>query len=106
MSEPRKKRPAVEPALWEVSDAAALQALVRGNATPDQQQRAINWIIYSAAATYELAFKLEDSDSGRATTFALGRQFVGSQIVKMLKINTAAFRRKPNLEPERGEDLV
>lgn len=87
----RKERPPIIMPLWEVADAAALQALVRGDATPEQQQRAVNWIVYNAANTYDFAFLPGDND--RETNIALGRQFVGLQVVKLLRLNLAAFRK-------------
>lgn len=91
----RKELPPITVPDWTVADASALQACVRGDATSEQQQRAINWIIYGAADTYGFAFRPGDTD--RETNIALGRQFVGHQIVKLLKINTAALRRKPEV---------
>ena len=89
MSKTAPKIPAVyEPAKWDTADASALQALVRGDAEPHQQQRAINWIIYNAALTYDLEYRTEPRDHA----FASGRRFVGLQVLKMLKINTPAFK--------------
>jgi hypothetical protein len=93
----RKDRPPIVLPAWEVADAAAIQACVRGDASPAQQQRAINWIIYGAANTYDFAFMPGDTD--RETNIALGRQFVGMQIVKLLSIKTAALRRQPDDTP-------
>lgn len=78
-----------EPAKWEPADASALQALIRGDADAHQQQRALNWIIYNAAGTYDLEYRTEERDHA----FSSGRRFVGLQIVKMLKINTPAFTK-------------
>ena len=75
------------PPEYELADASALQALVRGNATKEQQQRAVNWVINSAADTYGLDYRQNDRDHA----FGAGRRFVGMQIVKMLKLNTAAL---------------
>lgn len=75
---------------YDVADAAAIQALQAGTATEQQQQRALAWIVNTAAATYEVAW---DPDNERATSFEAGRRFVGLQIVKLLKINTAILRR-------------
>jgi hypothetical protein len=75
---------------YDVADAAAIQALQAGEATEQQQQRALAWIVNTAAATYEVAW---DPDNERATSFEAGRRFVGLQIVKLLKINTAILRR-------------
>jgi hypothetical protein len=74
---------------WEVADASAIQALVDGIAEPDQQKRALNWIIEKAAGTYEFNFYPSDRD----TCFALGRAFVGQQIVKLMRINTSSMVR-------------
>lgn len=75
---------------WELADAAALQALVRGNASTDQQMRAIKWII-DASGTYDLPYR---PDSARDTDFACGKQFVGKQIVKLINLNLAALSGK------------
>lgn len=82
------------PAEWEAADVSALQALLRGEATPDQQKRALDWIINSAAGTYELSYRPGGEDGERDTCFAEGRRFVGSQIVKALKISLYALRDK------------
>lgn len=78
------------PAEWDVADAAALQALAEGKATKDQQQRALNWIVYSAAGTYELEYRTDSRDHA----FASGKRHVGLQVVKMLKIDTSKFKQK------------
>lgn len=79
------------PPTWDVADASAVQALVRGEAEPAQQQRALNWIINQAAATYDFQYREND----RAHAFMAGRAFVGQQVVKLLKINVAKFRQAP-----------
>jgi hypothetical protein len=77
------------PPAWEVEDAGALQALAAGKAAPHQQVRALDYIIKSLAATYDMAYRPE---SARDTDFALGRQFVGQQVVYLLKLNLAQFK--------------
>jgi hypothetical protein len=79
---------------FEVADAIALQALQSGTANGDQQKRALNWIINNAAGTYDWSFRPGDSD--RDTNIALGRQFVGQQIVALLnaKIGVLAAQQK------------
>jgi len=67
-----------------------MQALARGEANSDQQQRALKWLIEQAAGTYEFQFYPSDRD----TSFALGRGFVGQQIVKLLKLNLSSLRRQ------------
>lgn len=77
------------PAPWEDADAGAIQALARGDASEDQQRRALEWIINRACATYDMSFHPEGD---RATCFAEGKRFVGNQIIKMMKINLAKMR--------------
>lgn len=78
------------PATYELADVAAIQALQRGEATPDQQQRAFDWIVNQAANTYDLEYRTEPRDHA----FCSGRRFVGLQLIKLLKLNLAALNRK------------
>jgi hypothetical protein len=77
------------PPAWELADIAALKGLANGTASPDQQQRALKWIIENAAATYNLSYRPTDRD----TAFAEGRRFVGLQIVKALHLDLSLFRK-------------
>ncbi len=77
------------PAEWEPADIVAIQALLDGRAESYQQQRAMKWIIEQAAGTYEFSYYPTDRD----TAFALGRAFVGQQIVKMSKLNASVMKR-------------
>jgi hypothetical protein len=77
------------PPPYELADATAFQALQRGEAEPHQQQRALKWLIEHGAGTYEFNYYPSDRD----TAFALGRAFVGQQIVKLLRLNTSSLRR-------------
>jgi hypothetical protein len=83
------------PATYDVADVAAIQALQRGDASAEQQQRALRWLIEQAAGTYEFAYYPSDRD----TAFALGRGFVGQQVVKLLKLNLMSLRRLSNANP-------
>lgn len=76
------------PPEWDLADAVAIQALVDGSAEPHQQKRAMQWIVERAAGTYEFNYYPGDRD----TCFALGRAFVGQQIVKLMRINVSAMR--------------
>ena len=82
------KPPHVEPA-----DAAAIQALAKGTASADQQRRALDWIVLQAARTYDLAYRPGAVEGERDTNFALGRQFVGQQIVKAIKLKIGLLER-------------
>jgi len=77
------------PAAYDVADAAAMQAIADGVADEHQQRRALKWLIEAAAITYEFHYYPSERD----TAFALGRAFVGQQIVKMLKLNVSKMRR-------------
>lgn len=82
------KTPAYFAAPWELVDASSMQALERGDATPEQQKRALDWVIQVAAATYQPTFHPGEPD---ASAFAEGRRFVGNAVIKLLKINTNAL---------------
>ena len=76
---------------YDIADVTAIRALVNGEATPEQQKRALDWIIVKAAQTYEIPF---DLDSDRVSAFYAGRMFVGQQIVKLMKLNPELLRKK------------
>ena len=86
---------AITPTPWELADASAMQALVKGEATADQQKRALNWIIYSACGTYDLDYRPDP----REHALVSGKRVVGLEIVKLIKVNTGALRKdKKNSE--------
>lgn len=95
MSKPDKSSPWL-PAEYEIADAAALQALERGEANDEQQRRALKWIIERACGTYDMSFR-PGPDGSRNTDFAEGKRYVGLTLVKMLKINLSLLRRKENV---------
>lgn len=82
------------PVSYEAADAAAIQALLVGNATADQQKRALKWIVESACGTYDQSFYPGADEGRRNTDFAEGRRFVGNTIVKMTRVNVSSLRRK------------
>lgn len=75
---------------WDEPTALAVQALARGAAEPDQQVRALQWIVEVAGAAYQTSFVPE---SERQTSFLEGRRFVAGQIVKLTKINVNTLRK-------------
>ena len=81
---------AYAPAGWELPDAAAIQACIDGKATPEQQKRAIDWIVYRAACTDDVEYRPEERDH----VFASGRRFVGLQIRKMMGLNLSVLRKQ------------
>lgn len=71
------------PAPFDVADIAAMKALRDGVASPEQQTRALAWIIEYAARTYVNPYAL-GSDGDRDTAYGCGCKHVGEQIVKLL----------------------
>lgn len=85
--------PAWLPVTYEAQDVEALQALHAGTANAHQQAIALAWIIKTAADTYGEPFR-SDADGGeRDTSFALGRGFVGRQIVKLVNMSPALISK-------------
>ena len=76
-----------EPAAWEVADAKAMQMLAEGEASPEQQKRALNWIRYAACGTNDVEYRPDARDHA----FCSGRRFVGLQINKLIGVNIGAF---------------
>lgn len=75
-----------ESCLWEPADASSIQALFRGDADDIQQKRAINWIVNNACALPYLAY---DKANSRNTDFALGKQWVGHEIIRLMRIDVS-----------------
>lgn len=74
------------PAPYDKADVVAIQAVQAGTASADQQKRALDWIIMRAAITYENGFRPDDPN-GRLGANVDGRQYVGQQIIKLLKMD-------------------
>jgi len=77
------------PADYEISDIVAVQALINGTADEFQQRRVMQWLIEQASGMYQFHYYQTDRD----TAFALGRAFVGQQLVKLSKLSTTTLRR-------------
>lgn len=100
--EPRRGRMPTEQALreaspwlpvpFELADATAIQALAAGTADMVQQRRAWDWILRKACGLGDWAYHPGQSD--RDTNIALGRQFVGHQIMKLQQAPVGALARK------------
>jgi hypothetical protein len=73
------------------SVAASIKALARGEAAPEQQSMALNWIISEASGTYESVYFPE---SVRQSDFASGKRFVGNQIVGIINMPMTIFDEK------------
>ena len=81
---------AVNPPKWEKADAAALQALAAGNASKEQQQRALNWIIYDCCGTYDLDYRPDPREHAAIS----GKRMIGLNIVTLLKVKLGILSDK------------
>lgn len=63
------------------AEYAALKAVNRGDATPEMQQRALDWIIKGACRIGALSFQ---PDNPNTTSFNEGRRFVGVILTAIL----------------------
>ena len=70
---------------FEPADIRAIQDLEQGKATPDQQKRALGFIVNNLCGTYQPTYGEDDRDSN----FLDGRRFVGLELVNCLKLNAA-----------------
>lgn len=86
-----------KPVHYNIPIVAAIKALSRGEATPEQQRLALDWIIgwdrnsgrellltESPCGIYDDPFRPGKVDE---THYALGRQFAGRQIRKLVNMN-------------------
>ena len=79
---------AYDPAKFNAAVAAAMMAVYTGTASPHQQKMALHWIVNKAAmASGVPCFRPGGLDGQRETDFALGRAFVGQQILGVLKLS-------------------
>ncbi|WP_016745748.1 hypothetical protein [Rhizorhabdus wittichii] len=79
-----------EPHRWDSKYMSAWQAIERGDATSDQQQLILEWMV-GATGLNDLSYRPGDM---HATAFAEGMRFVGLQFKKMLLLNPSAFTKE------------
>lgn len=84
---------AFAPADYHPADVSSIQALHRGEATPDQQKQALAFIVGTIAEKDGLSWR-PGADGAWQTAFAEGRRFVGLQIVKMLNMSLRDLVKK------------
>lgn len=70
------------PPKWEDHEAVAIDAVCKGEATPEQQRYAMDFIVNKLCGTYDMPYHSGSADD---TAFACGRMFVGQQIVALPK---------------------
>lgn len=73
---------------FKIADVNNLQALGRGDASPEQQQAALKWIGEVAGMVYDETF---DASSERVSAFMQGRRYVGQRLAAMCKILPGAL---------------
>lgn len=83
-------------ASYDEADVAAVKAVAAGNASPEQQKHALNWIIQKAARTYDEPFMPGQND---LTLNLLGRRNVGLQIVKLINVPVKKLVPSKNPQP-------
>lgn len=76
---------------WNKADAAAIQAVERGDASPEQQKRALAWIVNRACVTYDFC---DQPENERLSAIFDGRRFAGLQIVKLIKLNLSKMKEQ------------
>jgi hypothetical protein len=79
----------IEPAKFDDVVVYGLHAMADGDASPQQQKKVLEWIINQASRAAGPGHYQPDSQ--RNTDFALGRAFVGQQIIGILKIPMMDF---------------
>lgn len=80
----------------ELADAHALRALDAGTASPEQQKRALKWILTRACQIGDPNGPWRETD--RDTAFACGRLYVGKQIGRLLICDLSSLRRQSNVD--------
>lgn len=73
--------------------AMAVKAMERGDATPEQAQIGLRWILYRACRVNDMSFH---PDNDRWTSFAEGMRHVGNQIRKMIGLDMSVFDTSGN----------
>lgn len=90
-TEPRK--PAWVPPPYSHSDALALKATWDGEATPEQQRQALQWIIIHAGQYGEISYRSDKDGGDRETAFAEGRRFVAQQMQKLIGLDASLIAK-------------
>lgn len=90
---------ASSPSPFTSSDAIAMQAVASGKADEQQQRHALDWILKSGCGLPVWAYR----ENQRETDIALGRQFVGQQIMGLLNANISLLRKYEGQPAPRGD---
>lgn len=74
--------------------AAALKALKRGDATGDQQQYVLEWLVQEVCKTHDMSYRPGELGAVRDEAFAEGKRWVGNQFLKHLHMDMKIFQRR------------
>ncbi|PJF23523.1 MAG: hypothetical protein CUN56_00555 [Phototrophicales bacterium] len=74
--------------LLDVSEFNAVKAVAAGEATREQQKKALSAIVNKLCLTYSSTY----SDSERASCFMQGQRFVGLCILSVIETKTSVFK--------------
>lgn len=85
----RSPREIWHPPPYQLDDIRAVQAVAAGTASAAEQKRALDWIVNTAAQTYDEPFVPGQED---VRAYVLGRRSVGLAIVKLIKLKPDLFR--------------
>lgn len=75
----------------------SLKGLNAGDADAGQQTLALHWIITELCKTYDFPFRPGEND--RDTNVAIGKMFVGQQLVAILNMPNEKIAKLPRLRP-------
>lgn len=90
MIKPRPIPSVDTPAGFEIVHVAAVKALANGDATPEQQRLAYDWIVKAASNIGGQSFRGGDS---HATAFMEGRRFVGAQLIALQAVDIEKLKK-------------
>lgn len=84
--DPRRATYAIPLGEWDGPIVAAIKALGKGTARPDQQIAAIQYIIETMSGAYNLSFRPDILGGSRETDFSEGRRYVGLQLRRVITL--------------------
>lgn len=76
--------PVVGPGLLNKADALAIKMVAAGEATPEQQRRALEAIVTRIACADDMSFRADDHGGTRETDFSEGKRYTGLSIRKII----------------------
>ena len=70
--------------IFDMADVSAVKGVAAGTASPEQQIRAMQYILVVLCAVDDMTFRPGGEDGRRASDFAEGQRFVGTQIKRLI----------------------